>query len=97
MARSIPTRYKSSEACKSLPFNDNIVCLILSHIVTLRLPEVKGYREGVKSQKFSFENIKGEFIGFYSEHHQGIFTHTDGFVYIHFLMKYKSFMSTWIG
>ena len=65
---------------------------LTAHIVTPRLPEVEGYREGVKSQKFSFENTKGEFIGFYSEHHQGVFTHTDGFVHIHFLMKDKSFM-----
>ena len=65
---------------------------ITAHIVTPRLPEVEGYREGVKSQKFSFENTKGEFIGFYSEHHQGVFTHMDGFVHIHFLMKDKTFM-----
>ncbi|WP_175443764.1 acetolactate decarboxylase [Flagellimonas zhangzhouensis] len=63
-----------------------------AHIVTPRLPEVEGYRDGIKSQKFSFEDTKGEFIGFYSEHHQGVFTHMDGFVHVHFLMKDKSFM-----
>ncbi|MGN7514144.1 MAG: acetolactate decarboxylase [Allomuricauda sp.] len=65
---------------------------ITAHIVTPRLPEVEGYREGIKSQKFSFENAQGEFIGFYSEHHQGVFTHMDGFVHVHFLMKDKTFM-----
>lgn len=65
---------------------------ITAHIVTPRNPDVEGYREGVKSQKFSFENAKGEFIGFYSEHHQGIYTHHDSFVHIHFLKKDKSFM-----
>jgi len=65
---------------------------LTAHIVTPRIPEVEGYRIGVKSQKFSFENTKGEFIGFYSEHHQGVFTHMDGFVHIHFLKKDKSFM-----
>ncbi|MCB0372575.1 MAG: acetolactate decarboxylase [Muricauda sp.] len=65
---------------------------ITAHIVTPRNPDVDGYREGVKSQKFSFENAKGEFIGFYSEHHQGIYTHHDSFVHIHFLKKDKSFM-----
>ncbi|GLU44917.1 acetolactate decarboxylase [Allomuricauda sp. NBRC 101325] len=65
---------------------------LTAHIVTPRLPEVEGYREGVKSQKFSFEHTKGEMIGFYSEQHQGVFTHMDGFVHVHFLMKDKSFM-----
>ncbi|MBO0340548.1 acetolactate decarboxylase [Flagellimonas profundi] len=65
---------------------------VTAHIVTPRLPEVEGYREGIKSQKFSFENAHGEFIGFYSEHHQGVFTHMDGFVHVHFLMKDKTFM-----
>ncbi|MDF0708354.1 acetolactate decarboxylase [Flagellimonas okinawensis] len=65
---------------------------LTAHIVTPRLPEVDGYREGVKSQKFSFKDTKGELIGFYSKNHQGIFTHTDSFVHIHFLMKDKTFM-----
>ncbi|MCK0159340.1 acetolactate decarboxylase [Allomuricauda sp. F6463D] len=65
---------------------------LTAHIVTPRIPEIEGYRDGVTSQKFSFENVKGEFIGFYSQHHQGIFTPTDGFVHVHFLMKDKSFM-----
>ncbi|NDV15922.1 hypothetical protein GO009_07790 [Muricauda sp. TY007] len=46
----------------------------------------------MKSQKFSFENAKGGFMGFYSEHYQGFFTYTDGFVHVHFLMKDKSFV-----
>jgi acetolactate decarboxylase len=63
-----------------------------AHIVTPRNPEVEGFRQGVKSQKFSFERSKGELIGFYSEHHQGIYTHHDSFVHVHFLAKDKSFM-----
>lgn len=65
---------------------------LTAHIVTPRNPEVEGYREGVKSQKFSFIGTKGELIGFYSEHHQGIYTHHDSFVHIHFLSKDKLFM-----
>ncbi|MEO2050123.1 MAG: acetolactate decarboxylase [Allomuricauda sp.] len=66
--------------------------VLTAHIVTPRNPEVEGFRKGVKSQKFSFERSKGELIGFYSEHHQGIYTHHDSFVHVHFLMKDKSFM-----
>ncbi|WP_431160374.1 acetolactate decarboxylase [Flagellimonas beolgyonensis] len=66
--------------------------VLTAHIVTPRNPEVEGFREGVKSQKFSFERSKGEMIGFYSEHHQGIYTHHDSFVHVHFLTKDKSFM-----
>lgn len=63
-----------------------------THIVTPRNPEVEGYREGIKSQKFSFKDTKGELIGFYSENHQGVFTHAGSFVHIHFLKRDKSFM-----
>ncbi|RIV74364.1 acetolactate decarboxylase [Flagellimonas aequoris] len=65
---------------------------LTGHIVTPRNPEVEGYREGIKSQKFSFKDTKGELIGFYSENHQGVFTHADSFVHIHFLKRDKSFM-----
>jgi acetolactate decarboxylase len=62
------------------------------HIVTPRLPEVEGYREGVTFQKFSFENTKGEIVGFYSQHHQGVFTGSKSFVHVHFITKDKKFM-----
>ena len=65
---------------------------LTAHIVTPRNPEVEGYREGTKSQKFTFEDAKGEIIGFYSENHQGIFTPTNGYIHPHFLMKDKKFM-----
>ncbi|MEC7264637.1 MAG: acetolactate decarboxylase [Bacteroidota bacterium] len=65
---------------------------LTAHIVTPRNPEVEGYREGVKSQKFTFEETEGELVGFYSENHQGVFTHADSFVHIHYLKKDKTFM-----
>ncbi|NDV42664.1 acetolactate decarboxylase [Flagellimonas sediminis] len=65
---------------------------LTAHIVTPRNPEVEGYREGVKSQKFTFGDTQGELVGFYSENHQGVFTHANSFVHIHFLKKDKTFM-----
>lgn len=65
---------------------------LTAHIVTPRSPDVEGYREGVKSQKFSFDHIGGEIVGFYSENHQGIFTGTNSFVHVHFLKDDKTFM-----
>lgn len=65
---------------------------LTAHIVTPRNPEISGYRDGVKSQKFSFRDTKGEIVGIYSEEHQGIFTGSNSFVHVHFLMKNKKFM-----
>lgn len=65
---------------------------ITAHIVTPRSPEVEGYRPNIKSQKFSFDKSKGEIIGFYSLKHQGIFTHSDSYVHLHFITDDTSFM-----
>lgn len=65
---------------------------ITAHIVTPRNPEVEGYRPGVKSQKFPLSQSKGEIIGFYSRNHQGIFTHSNSYVHLHFIKADKSFM-----
>jgi len=34
---------------------------------------------------FSLESIAGELLGFYSQHHEGVFTHRGSFVHIHFI------------
>ncbi len=38
---------------------------------------------------FGFENVKSQLIGFYSQHHQGVFTHHDSFLHIHFRLNTK--------
>ncbi|MFT5886660.1 MAG: alpha-acetolactate decarboxylase, partial [Arcticibacterium sp.] len=67
---------------------DKVTC----HIVTPRNSEIDGYRQNVNSQNFSFENISGEVLGFYSDHHQGIFTGSKSFVHVHFLKDDQTFM-----
>lgn len=34
---------------------------------------------------FSLKNIKGELLGFYSQNHQGVFTHRGSFIHTHFI------------
>jgi len=65
---------------------------LTAHIVTPRIPDVEGYREGIKSQKFAFDHVAGEIVGFYSESHQGIFTGSNSFVHVHFLKEDRIFM-----
>jgi acetolactate decarboxylase len=39
-----------------------------------------------KAKKFfSLKNTRGELLGFYSQHHEGVFTHRGSFVHLHFL------------
>ncbi len=67
---------------------DKVTC----HIVTPRSPDVVGYRENVNSQKFTFNKVQGEIIGFYSESHQGIFTGSKSYIHVHFLKDDQTFM-----
>jgi acetolactate decarboxylase len=55
------------------------------HVVTPRSPEVDGYLEGKKSLIFSYQDIEGEIIGFYSHQGQGIYTHKDSYIHVHFI------------
>jgi acetolactate decarboxylase len=54
------------------------------HVVAPRSPDVAGYQEGVNSYKYNYEGIAGEIFGFYSQSGQGIYTHKDSFVHLHF-------------
>jgi acetolactate decarboxylase len=54
------------------------------HVVAPRSPEVPGYKEGTSSYKYNYAAIAGEIFGFYSQAGQGIYTHKDSFVHLHF-------------
>lgn len=60
---------------------------ITTHIVMPRDENIKGYVVGKKQANYDLENQTGELLGFYSQKHQGIFTHKDSFVHVHFLSK----------
>jgi len=65
---------------------------ITTHIVTPRSPDVEGYRPNVKSQNFTFNNDKGEIVGFYSKQHQAVFTGSKSFIHVHYLRDDQTFM-----
>lgn len=65
---------------------------IITHIVTPRSPDVAGYRPDVKQQLFSFDNITGSLLGFYSQIHQGVFTSSNSYIHVHFLSDDQTFM-----
>ena len=62
-----------------------IIDSIEIHVVLPRSSEVPGYIEGKKSQKYQFQNVAGEIVGFYSQSGQGIYTHKDSYVHLHFI------------
>jgi acetolactate decarboxylase len=62
------------------------------HVVAPRSPDVPGYKAGINSYKYSYEAIEGEIFGFYSQSGQGIYTHKDSFVHLHFSTKDRSKM-----
>lgn len=58
---------------------------LTTHVVTPRSSEVPGYMAGKNQFSYVYQNISGELIGFYSQQHQGIFTHKDSYIHVHFV------------
>lgn len=78
---------------KPFPFRiKGIFDEITLHIVTPRNPDVEGYIPDRKQQVFDFEQTPGELLGFYSQHHEGIFTHGASFMHVHFISDDYTFM-----
>ena len=36
-------------------------------------------------QNFDLQNVNGELLGFYSQQHEGVFTHKNKFIHVHFV------------
>ena len=62
------------------------------HVVTPRSKDVTGYRKNIKSQNFTFNDVDGQIIGFYSENHHGVFTGSTSNIHVHFIKDDFSFM-----
>lgn len=62
------------------------------HIISKPLKEKKHNHElHSKAKKhFSESNIEGSLLGFFSKHHEGVFTHKGSFTHIHFLDSKES-------
>lgn len=41
------------------------------------------------NHSYSFAAVKGQMLGFYSQHHQSVFTHKDSYLHIHFRLNTK--------
>jgi len=65
---------------------------LTTHVVTPRSADIPGYQAGRNQENYSFTNIKGDLIGFYSQHHQGVYTHRDSFIHTHFINTDRTIM-----
>jgi acetolactate decarboxylase len=65
---------------------------ITTHIVMPRSENIPGYQANKKQMDYDFTNIQGEILVFYSQNHQGIYTHKDSFIHVHFISKDKKTM-----
>lgn len=77
----------------SIPFPFRLVGVfdeLVTHIVTPRSADVKGYQADKKQADYQLLNIKGELLGFYSEKNQGEYTPKNSFIHVHFLNKKKT-------
>lgn len=65
---------------------------LTTHIVMPRSMDIPGFQANKKQADYDFEQIEGEILVFYSQKHQGIYTHKDSFIHAHFLSKDKKIM-----
>jgi acetolactate decarboxylase len=64
------------------------------HIISKPLSETTHNHELHDQAKkhFSLQNISGQLLGFYSQHHEGVFTHRGHYIHTHFLDDKKTNM-----
>jgi len=65
---------------------------LTTHVVTPRSADVAGYKPGRNQENYSLSKEKGELLGFYSQQHQGIYTHKDAYIHVHFINSKKTIM-----
>jgi acetolactate decarboxylase len=65
---------------------------LTTHIVMPRSADIAGYQADKKQADYDFEQTEGEVLVFYSQKHQGIYTHKDSFIHAHFLSNDKKTM-----
>lgn len=65
---------------------------LTTHIVMPRPADIAGYQTNKKQADYNFEKTEGEILVFYSQNHQGIYTHKDSFIHAHFLSIDKKTM-----
>ncbi len=58
---------------------------LTTHVVLPRSPEVQGYQSGKNQVTYTYKKNYGQLIGFYSQQHQGIYTHKDSYIHVHYV------------
>jgi acetolactate decarboxylase len=86
-------KQKGFDVSNPFPFRITAtVADLTTHVVTPRSADVAGYQPGRNQANYSYKNISGELLGFYSEKHQGIYTHKDSYIHVHFVSKDRTVM-----
>ena len=86
-------RQNGFDTQQPFPFRlEGTIATLTTHIVMPRSPEIAGYQATKKQADYDLVNQKGELLGFYSEKHQGIYTHKDSFIHVHFVSKDRKTM-----
>lgn len=65
---------------------------LTTHVVTPRSADIAGYKAGRNQENYSVSKEKGELLGFYSQQHQGIYTHKDSYIHVHFINNKRTVM-----
>lgn len=62
------------------------------HIISKPLTEIEHNHDLHHQAKkhFNLQQVEGELIGFYSRHHEGVFTHKGSFIHTHFVNNERS-------
>lgn len=79
-------KQKGYDVSSPFPFRiTTTITELTTHVVTPRSADVPGYQHGRNQANYTYQNISGELLGFYSEKHQGIYTHKDSYIHVHFI------------
>jgi len=65
---------------------------LTTHVVTPRSADIAGYKPGRNQENYSLSKAKGDLLGFYSQQHQGIYTHKDSYIHVHFVNTKRTVM-----
>ena len=86
-------KQKGYDVSRPFPFRiTTTITELTTHVVTPRSADVAGYQQGRNQANYTYKNIAGELLGFYSEKHQGIYTHKDSYIHVHFISNDRTQM-----
>ena len=90
LQHAIETLAEQNEYNITSPFAFRIIGnfeALTTHVVLPRSSEIPGYQSGKNQLSYDYKNSEGELIGFYSQQHQGVYTHKDSYIHVHIVSK----------